>query len=136
MARTNLSRALWTTVATLALVLGTVSDPTQAQTSSWPSKYFSSYARAHRVTIRRIGVIAATIETPVGMLFSVYSDQPPVRTAQEGTVEFHGRVEIRARPQSEMPASSGPRNAEETMADAPVVIAAQDVDVVSETLVP
>jgi hypothetical protein len=136
MARTNLTLALSTTAVILALVLGTGSISTQAQTSPFASKYFSSYARAHRVTIRRNGVVVATFETPAGMLFSVYSDQPPVRTAREGTVEFHGNVEIRTRPHSEIDVSAGPRNAEVTMADAPVVIAAQGVDVLSETIVP
>ena len=76
MTSTHARRLLIATLATLLLWPSAVSNPADAQTGQWPSRYFSSYARAHRVTIRRNAVVVATFETPVGMLFSVYSDQP------------------------------------------------------------
>ena len=58
-----------------------------------------------------------------------------MRTGQEGRVEFHGNVEIRTLPRAEVD-RPGPGDAEQMMSRAPLVVAAQDVDVVSETLIP
>jgi hypothetical protein len=99
------------------------------------TKYFSSYARAHRVTIRRNGDIVTTFEVPVGVYISVYSNQEPARTAQEGRIEFHGNVEIRTLPRGDAVRGDG-TDATQLMASAPLVIAAQTVDVVLETIVP
>jgi hypothetical protein len=106
-----------------------------AQAPQLTEKYFSSYARAHRITIRLNGSLVTTFDIPVGVYLSVYSDQAPIRTGQEGRVEFHGNVEIRTLPRSEVD-RPGPGDAELMMSRAPLVVAAQNVDVVSETLIP
>jgi hypothetical protein len=51
------------------------------------------------------------------------------------TVEFHGNVEIRTLPRAEVD-RPGPSDAEQMMSRAPLVVAAQNVDLVSETLIP
>jgi hypothetical protein len=117
-------------------MLAMLTTRSEAQVPPLSEKYFSSYARAHRVTIRRNGNVVTTFEIPVGVYLSIYSDQPPVRSTQEGRVEFHGNVEVRTRPRSEVDFSIESTNAEVTMAKAPLVVAAQNVDVVSETLIP
>jgi hypothetical protein len=99
------------------------------------AKYFSSYARAHRVTISRNGSVVTTLDIPDNVYLSVYSDQDPVRTGQDGRVEFHGNVEIRTLPRGDAIPGNG-NDATQLMARAPLVIAAQNVDVVSETLIP
>jgi len=123
-------------VAAIALVLVALSTRPAAQAPQLTAKYFSSYARAHRVILSRGGAVVATLDIPVGVYLSVYSSQPPVRTAQEGRLEFHGNVEIRTRPRNEIDRATESTNAEENMARAPLVLAAQDVDVVSETIIP
>jgi hypothetical protein len=120
------------TAVVLAIVAGSSQPAAQAPQ---PTKYFSSYARAHRVTIRRNGNLVTTFDVPVGVYLSVYSDQALRRTAQEGRVEFHGNVEIRTLPRAEVD-RPGPGDAELMMSQAPLVIAAQNVDVVSETVIP
>ena len=77
-------------------------------------------------------MIGATL---IGVYLSVYSDQAPVRTAQEGRIEFHGNVEIRTLPRGDAVRGDG-NDATQLMASAPLVIAAQNVDVVSETIIP
>jgi len=121
-------------VATIVVVAAT-SQPTVAQAPQLTEKYFSSYARAHRVTVRRSGNVVTTFDVPVGVYLSVYSDQAPVRTAQEGRIEFHGNVEIRTLPRGDAVQGDG-TDATQLMARAPMVIAAQNVDVVSETITP
>jgi len=135
MVRTRLILAVGGTIVVRVLLV-TMSRSLEAQVPQLPEKYFSSYARAHRVTIRRNGNVVTTLEIPVGVYLSIYSDQPPVRSAQEGRVEFHGNVEVRTRPRSEVDFSIESTNAEVTMAKAPLIVAAQNVDVVSETLIP
>jgi hypothetical protein len=66
----------------------------------------------------------------------VDSDQQPVRTGQEGRVEFRGNVEIRTLPRSDVERVDGSNDATQLMAKAPLVVAAQNVDVVSETIIP
>jgi len=117
------------------LVLAGTAQRSDAQAPQLTEKYFSSYVRAHRVTIRRNGNVVTTFDIPVGVYLSVYSDQQPVRTAQEGRVEFHGNVEIRTLPRSDVDRNDG-NDATQLMARAPLVVAAQNVDVVSETIIP
>jgi hypothetical protein len=107
----------------------TMSRRPAAQAPQLMEKYFSSFARAHRVTIRRNGNLVTTFEVRVGVYISVYSDQVPLRTGQDGRVEFHGNVEIRTLPRTEVD-RPGPGDAEQMMSRAPLVVAAQNVDVV------
>jgi hypothetical protein len=79
--------------------------------------------------------VVTTFDIPVNVYLSVYSDQEPVRTSEEGQVEFHGNVEIRTLPRGDAVPSNG-HDATQLMARAPLVIAAQNVDVVSETITP
>ena len=79
MSRRTVFLALGALLATI-LVLAATSQRSAAQSPPL-TKYFSSYARAHRVTIRRNGNIVTTFDVPVGVYISVYSDQEPVRTA-------------------------------------------------------
>jgi len=122
------------TITALALMLITLSMRSAAQAPTLDAKYFSSYARAHRVTISRNGGVLTTFDIPAGVYLSVYSDQPRVQTGQDGRVEFHGRVEIRTLPRSEVERFGD--DATQMMARAPLVIAAQNVDVLSETVIP
>jgi len=122
-------------LAATIFVVAVTSPPAVAQAPQLTGKYFSSYARAHRVTVRRNGSVVTTFDVPVGVYLSVYSDQAPVRTGQEGRVEFHGNVEIRTLPQGDAVRGDG-TDATQLMARAPMVIAAQNVDVVSETITP
>jgi len=117
------------------LILAVTAQQPAAQAPQLTDKYFSSYARAHRVTIRRNGNVVTTFDIPVGVYLSVYSDQPPVRTGQEGRLEFHGNVEIRTLPRGDAVRGDG-NDATQLMARAPLVVAAQNVDVVSETIIP
>jgi hypothetical protein len=133
MSRRTVFLALGALLATI-LVLAATSQRSAAQSPPL-TKYFSSYARAHRVTIRRNGNIVTTFDVPVGVYISVYSDQEPVRTAQEGRIEFHGNVEIRTLPRGDAVPGDG-TDATQLMAKAPLVVAAQNVDVVSETIIP
>ena len=135
MARRHVALSLIGTVAAIFLLILASSTRSAAQGPQLTEKYFSSYARAHRVTIRRNGNLVTTFDIPVGVYLSVYSDQAPVRTGQEGHVEFHGNVEIRTLPRAEVD-RPGPGDAEQMMSRAPLVVAAQNVDVVSETLIP
>ena len=123
------------TLAAISLPIATTSIRSAAQAPQLTSKYFSSYARAHRITIRRNGNVVTTFDIPVGVYLSVYSNQAPVRTGQEGRVEFHGNVEIRTLPWAEVE-RPGPGDAEVMMSRAPLVVAAQNVEVLSETLIP
>jgi len=122
------------TIAVLVL-MAAVTSRLAAQTPQLTAKYFSSYARAHRVTISRNGNVMTTLDIPVGVWLSVYSDQEPVRTGQDGRVEFHGNVEIRTMPDADVQ-RPGPADAARMMASAPLVVAAQNVDVLSETVIP
>jgi len=122
------------TIAALVL-MAAVTSRLAAQTPQLTAKYFSSYARAHRVTISRNGNVMTTLDIPVGVWLSVYSDQEPVRTGQDGRVEFHGNVEIRTMPNADVQ-RPGPGDAARMMASAPLVVAAQNVDVLSETVIP
>ncbi len=135
MAQRHISLTLTGTAAAIVLLLISTSIRSAAQAPQLTAKYFSSYARAHRITIRRNGSLVTTFDVPVGVYLSVYSDQAPVRTGQEGRVEFHGNVEIRALPRSEVE-RPGPGDAELMMSKAPLIVDAQNVDVVSETLIP
>ena len=121
-------------VATI-FVVAAMSQRSAAQAPQLTAKYFSSYGRAHRVTVRRSGNVVTTFDVPVGVYLSVYSDQAPVQTAQEGRIEFHGNVEIRTLPRGDAVRGDG-TDATQLMARAPMVIAAQNVDVVSETITP
>ncbi len=122
-------------IAGMLLVGATLSTRSAAQGPELANRYFSSFARAHRVTVSRNGNVVAGFDIPIGVYLSVYSDRPPVRTAQEGRVEFHGNVEIRTLPRADVD-RPGPGDAEQMMARAPLVVAAQNVDVVSETIIP
>ena len=122
MARREIALTFVGTLAALVLLLLTTSIRSAAQ-GQLTEKYFSSYARAHRVTIRRNGNLVTTFDIPVGVYLSVYSDQAPVRTGQEGRVEFHGNVEIRTLPRAEV-IRPGPGDAEQLMSRAPLIIAA------------
>ena len=135
MAQRHISLTLTGTVAAIVLLLIATSMRSAAQAPQLTAKYFSSYARAHRITIRRNGSLVTTFDVPVGVYLSVYSDRAPVRTGQEGTVEFHGNVEIRTLPRAEVD-RPGPSDAEQMMSRVPLVVAAQNVDLVSETLIP
>ena len=135
MARRQVALTFIGILAAIALLLMTTPIRSAAHGPQLTEKYFSSYARAHRVTIRRNGNLVTTFDIPVGVYLSVYSDQVPVRTGQEGRVEFHGNVEIRTLPRVEVE-RPGPGDAEQMMSRAPLVVAAQNVDVVSETLIP
>jgi hypothetical protein len=135
MVRRHVALTFIATLVATFLVLMTSSARSAAQSPQLTEKYFSSYARAHRITVRRNGNLVTTFDIPVGVYLSVYSDGRPVRTGQEGRVEFHGNVEIRSLPRSEVE-RPGPGDAEQMMSRAPVVVAAQNVDVVSETLIP
>jgi hypothetical protein len=123
------------TLAVILLLIIAMPIRSAAQGTQLTEKYFSSYARAHRITIRRNGNLVTTLDIPVDVYLSVYSDRVPVRTGQEGRVEFHGNVEIRTLPRAEVD-RPGPGDAEQMMSSAPLVIAAQNVDVLSETLIP
>ena len=116
-------------------VLTITSQRSPAQAPQLTNKYFSSYARAHRVTIRRNGNVVTTFDIPVGVYLSVYSAQEPVRTGQDGRVEFHGNVEIRTLPRGDAVPGDG-NDATQLMTRAPLIVAAQNVDVLSETIVP
>ncbi|HXD16577.1 MAG TPA: hypothetical protein VN654_06120 [Vicinamibacterales bacterium] len=135
MARRKAALTLAVTLAAIVLLIVTMPSWPAAQAPPFESKYFSSYARAHRITIRRNGSLVTTFDVPVGVYLSVYSEQRPVRTAQEGRVEFHGNVEIRTLPRADVQ-RPGPGDSELMMLQAPLVIAAQNVDVVSETVIP
>ena len=135
MAQRYVALTLTATFAAIFLLLALTSTRSVAQAAQLTEKYFSSYARAHRITIRRNGNLVTTFDVPVGVYLSVYSDRAPLRAGQEGTVEFHGNVEIRTLPRSEVD-RPGPGDAEQMMSRAPLVVAAQNVDVVSETLIP
>ena len=135
MARRQVALTFVGAFAAISVLIMTTSIRSAAQGPQLTAKYFSSYARAHRVTIRRNGNLVTTFDVPVGVYLSVYSDKAPVRTGQEGRVEFHGNVEIRTLPRAEVD-RPGPGDAEQMMSRAPLVVAAQNVDVVSETLIP
>jgi hypothetical protein len=134
MARRHVALTLTCALAAILLMIA-MSSRSAARAPQLTEKYFSSFARAHRITIRRNGNLVTTFEVPVGVYLSVYSDQVPVRTGQDGRVEFHGNVEIRTLPRTEVD-RPGPGDAEQMMSRAPLVVAAQNVDVVSETLIP
>lgn len=121
-------------ITAVVLILITFSPRSAAQAPELTAKYFSSYARAHRVTISRNGGVVTTFDIPVGVYLSVYSDQPRVQTGQDGRVEFHGNVEIRTLPRGDVDRFVD--DASQMMARAPLIIAAQGVDVLSETLIP
>ena len=123
------------TIAAALLTTATVNVRLAAQGPQLTTKYFSSYARAHRITISRNGNVMTTLDVPVGVWLSVYSDQEPVRTGQDGRIEFHGNVEIRTMPNADVQ-RPGPGDATQMMASAPLVVAAQNVDVLSETVIP
>ena len=123
------------TLAITVLIIVAISSRPTAQAPQLTTKYFSSYARAHRVTISRNGNVVTTLDIPAGVWLSVYSDQEPVRTGQDGRLEFHGSVEIRTKPNAEVQ-RPGAGDATDMMATAPLVVAAQNVDVLSETLIP
>lgn len=135
MAQRYVALTLTAALAATFLLLALTATRSAAQAPQLTEKYFSSYARAHRITIRRNANLVTTFDVPVGVYLSVYSDRPPVRTGQEGTVEFHGNVEIRTLPRSEVD-RPGSGDAEQMMSRAPLIVAAQNVDVVSETLIP
>jgi len=135
MARRHVVLTFLGTLAAIFLLIMTSSTRSAAQAPQLTAKYFSSYARAHRVTIRRNGNLVTTFDIPIGVYLSVYSDNGPVRTGQEGRVEFHGNVEIRTLPRAEVE-RPGPGDAEQMMSRAPLIVAAQNVDVLSETLIP
>jgi hypothetical protein len=134
MARRQIALAIVGTFGAIVLLITAMPARSAAQ-AQLTEKYFSSYARAHRITVRRNGNLVTRFDIPVGVYLSVYSDQAPVRTGQEGRVEFHGHVEIRTLPRSEV-TRPGPGDAEQMMSTAPLVVAAQNVDVVSETVIP
>jgi hypothetical protein len=134
MARKSIVVILSGTIAAVVLITAAVNS-LAAQGLQLTTKYFSSYARAHRVTISRNGNVVTTLDVPVGVWLSVYSDQEPVRTGQDGRVEFHGNVEIRTMPNADVQ-RPGSGDATQMMASAPLVVAAQNVDVLSETVIP
>jgi hypothetical protein len=134
MARKSVVVILSGTIAAVVLMTA-VSTRLAAQAPQLTTKYFSSYARAHRVTISRNGKVVSTLNVPVGVWLSVYSDQEPIRTGQDGRVEFHGNVEIRTMPNADVQ-RPGSGDAAQMMASAPLVVAAQNVDVLSETVIP
>lgn len=134
MARRSALVAILSILAAI-LVLAITSERSMAQAPQLTNKYFSSYARAHRVTISQNGNVVTTFEIPVGVYLSVYSDREPVQTGQDGRVDFHGNVEIRTLPRSDAVPGNG-NDATQLMASAPLIVAAQNVDVVSETLIP
>jgi len=134
MARQTITVIVSATIAAVVLTTA-VASRLAAQAPQLTSKYFSSYARAHRVTITRNGNVITTLDVPVGVWLSVYSDQEPVRTGQDGRVEFHGNVEIRTLLNADVP-RPGAGDATQMMAGAPLVVAAQNVDVLSETVIP
>jgi hypothetical protein len=134
MARKGIAIIVSGTIAIVVLTTA-VTSRLAAQTPQLTTKYFSSYARAHRVTISRNGNVMTTLDVPVGVWLSVYSDQEPVRTGQDGRVEFNGNVEIRTMPNVDVQRPR-PGDAAQMMASAPLVLAAQNVDVLSETVIP
>ena len=135
MVRKNIAVILSGTLAVVILMAVANSSRLAAQAPQLTAKYFSSYARAHRLTISRNGRVVTTLDVPVGVWLSVYADQEPVRTGQEGRIEFHGNVEIRTMPNADVQ-RPGPGDAAQMMASAPLVVAGQNVDVLSETLIP
>jgi len=135
MVRKNTAVILSGTLAVVILMAVANSSRLAAQAPQLTAKYFSSYARAHRLTISRNGRVVTTLDVPVGVWLSVYADQEPVRTGQEGRIEFHGNVEIRTMPNADVQ-RPGPGDAAQMMASAPLVVAGQNVDVLSETLIP
>ncbi len=123
------------TLALATLITVAITSQPTAQAPQLTAKYFSSYSRPHRVTISRNGNVVTTLNIPAGVWLSVYSDQEPVRTGQDGRLEFHGNVEIRTMPNAEVQ-RPGSGDATDMMASAPLVVAAQNVDVLSETVIP
>jgi hypothetical protein len=69
------------------------------------------------------GVTLATITIPAGILVSIYSDHPATRGPQQ---TFLGRIEVRARNASGLPATY---KMEDVMASAPVVLSVSDEEV-------
>ena len=135
MAGRTIGIAVSGSLAITVLIIAAVASRPMAQAPQLTAKYFSSYARPHRVTISRNGTIVTTLNVPAGVWLSVYSDQEPVRTGQDGRLEFHGNVEIRTKPNAEVQ-RPGSGDATDMMATAPLVVTAQNVDVLSETLIP
>src|SRR4051812_49204387 len=135
MPRKRIVLTLIGSVVVIAVVFVTLSSRAVAQASQLTNKYFSSYARAHRVTISRNGTAVTAFDIPVGVYLSVYSDREPVRSDQDGRIEFHGNVEIRTLPRGDAVAGDG-TDATQLMTRAPLVVAAQNVDVLSETIIP
>jgi hypothetical protein len=62
------------------------------------------------------------------------SREEPVQTGQDSRLEFHGNVEIRTLPRRDVDRFGD--DASQMMARAPLVVGAQNVDVLSETLIP
>ena len=123
---------------TLALAAGVRILHAQA-TPPRPRGGFSvSYAIRKRVAITRHGALVATLEVPGGLQQGAYlslypaqrPDLPP-SGSQATRFEFHGNVEIRMRPRSDVDADES-KDADVMMQRAPVVLTADDVDVVLE----
>jgi hypothetical protein len=60
--------------AAVLMIMAFASRPA-AQAPQLTAKYFFSYARAHRVTVRRNGNVVTMLDIPAGVWLSVYSDR-------------------------------------------------------------
>jgi hypothetical protein len=82
----------------------------------------------HNVTITRKGALVTRLEIPKGFFLSVHGDGRPIVSRDLGGVEFHGHVTIRIRPANEVDRSES-HSAADIMALAPVIMTAEDSDV-------
>ncbi len=96
--------------------------------------YIEARDAPRNVTVRRRGAVLAYMQFPRDTILSVVDEHlRPVRRA-DGAVEFHGDVELRAMLPADRPPQlehGGPGF--ELVRHAPMVIAAQGVDVIVET---
>lgn len=94
---------------------------------------------ARNVTISRQGAVLAYIQLPKGTTLSAVDEHRKPNHLGGGKFEFHGNFELRAMLPTDIPAAAkaaGHMPAAELMTHAPMVIAAQGVDVTVERETP
>jgi hypothetical protein len=97
-----------------------------------PGTVFMTANTHFAVTIERGGAVLGTLTFPKGTLLSAVDEHRKPAGTGPGRLEFHGAFELRALPANEVPAAAAGGRATHLMSNAPVVLAAQGVDVLIE----
>jgi hypothetical protein len=117
----------------IVLVLVAQSGRIGAQTD--PRAPGALYLRAVsqiNITMSKGAAVIGAMSFPQGTQVSVRAIGQQPQMTSPGRYEFHGNIELRAMPGANIPASAFGRPAAEVLAQAPMVLAAQGVDLLVE----